>query len=86
VQERALSPPFPASTYARQGGAIDKFHPLCNVPEEAQVTRKHHTPKSKGGNSRLEEEEEEEEEGRLFVFNHTIEGPRVLAVKPGRIT
>jgi hypothetical protein len=41
---------------------IDKFHPLCNVPEEAQVIRKHRTPKSKGGNSRLEEEEEEEEE------------------------
>jgi len=32
------------------------------------------------------EEEEEEEEGRKFVFNDTVEGPRAPAVKPGRIT
>ena len=32
------------------------------------------------------EEEEEEEEEDLFVFNHTIEGPRATAVKSGRIT
>jgi hypothetical protein len=29
---------------------------------------------------------EEEEEEDLFVFNNTIEAPRVPAIKPGRVT
>ena len=30
--------------------------------------------------------EEEGEEEDLFVFNHTLEGPKAPAVKPGRVT
>ena len=37
-------------------------------------------------NSLQSTKEEEEEEEDLFVFNDTKEGPRVPAVKPGRVT